>query len=227
MYGVGLCESNKRFQGVMESVAPIKKTVVVLLYAGCTYHEVSCAVSVLCEEREVVFAGLDTKRVQTTEGLELNPVVSVHTIDPRTCQAVLIPGGDCEIAVKSAALGAWLRRAAPDVLLAGICNGALVLASAGVLRGRSCTHTCTTKYADPEIFAALLRESAPLFATSRYVDEDVVRDGEASWSNCVITAKPWADMAFAVAIAKELGVLDEASAQRWIERTRRALAVFG
>lgn len=85
-------------------------------------------------------------------------------------------------------------------ILAGICNGALILASTGVLKGRNCTHTAHPKYAPSPEFKELLEAVGPLFSGSVFVDGDVVV------SEHVITAIPWASHEFARAIVKRVGL---------------------
>ncbi|MEW6713265.1 MAG: DJ-1/PfpI family protein, partial [Candidatus Riflebacteria bacterium] len=88
--------------------------------------------------------------------------------------------------------------ASEKIVVGGICNGALVLANAGILSNRRCTHTAIPKYAPIPEFQELLDFAEPRFAESVYVDEDVVVDGR------LITAKPWAHELFAKRMA-ELG----------------------
>ena len=112
---------------------------------------------------------------------------------------LLIPGGSCDQAIHHEELLKMIRGVDSRTgMLAGICNGALILASAGVLKGRSCTHTAHPKYAPLPKFKELLEAAGPLFSGSAYVDEDVVI------SKHVITAKPWASNEFAKAILEKL-----------------------
>jgi putative intracellular protease/amidase len=81
---------------------------------------------------------------------------------------------------------------------AGICNGALVIGSAGVLIGKRCTHTAHPKYAPLPEFKELLDFAEDAFKGSTYVDEDVVIDGN------IITAKPYAADSLAKAVAAKV-----------------------
>ncbi len=112
---------------------------------------------------------------------------------------IVIPGGDCYEAVNHSGLHQLIQKINSDnALIAGICNGAVVLASAGVLKNRKCTHTAHPKYAPLPEFKELLDFSGKVFADSIYVDEDVVIDGN------IITAKPRAANEFAKAIVAKL-----------------------
>ena len=110
---------------------------------------------------------------------------------------VLVPGGDCESAMNQPDLNTLLKEVSnlPDSLIGGICNGALVMAKAGLLNGVNCTHTAVPKYAPVPEFQELLDFATPRFASSIYIDQDVVVDGR------IVTAKPWAPVAFAVRLA--------------------------
>ena len=66
--------------------------------------------------------------------------------------------------------------------MAGICAGALVLARAGLLRGRRATHGYTAEHATAEVVAC----TAPIFEGIRFERADVVVDPP------FITAQYWA-----------------------------------
>jgi hypothetical protein len=89
--------------------------------------------------------------------------------------------------------------ASAENLLCWPSNGALVLANAGILDGRRCTHTATPKYAPLPEFQELIDFATPRFAKSIYVDEDVVVKEK------IITAKPWSHALFAARMAEAGG----------------------
>jgi len=156
---------------------------IVVTYPGCLLAEVEPALAVLGDRASLV-------------GLEQIPDHAAFLV---------LPGGSCEMAMASAPLKALIQRLDREKrLLAGICNGAMVLASAGVLRGHSCTHTAHPKYAPSPEFQELLEAASEHFADSVYLDEDVVVSGH------LITAKPWAAQKFGVAINAGLRCCDEA-----------------
>ena len=155
----------------------------VIKYQGCILDEVVPVMDALQGKCDLKFIDLES-----TPFPDLKP------------DFLLIPGGSCDTAIHHGELHSMIRDLdSRHGMLAGICNGALILASAGILKGRSCTHTAHPKYAPLPEFKELLEAAAPLFSGSTYVDEDVVI------SNHVITAKPWASHEFAKAILKKLG----------------------
>lgn len=115
---------------------------------------------------------------------------------------LIIPGGpdgSCDHAILDQNLRSLIRQVnSRSRLLAAICDGVVVLASARVLTGHQCTHTAVSKYAPVPEFEELLRVATPLFEGSTYVDEDIVHSGN------IITAKPGAAGAFAKAILRKL-----------------------
>jgi len=114
---------------------------------------------------------------------------------------IVIPGGSCDLAVVHAGLHALLQKTLDaGGLIAGICNGAVVMASAGILRGRRCTHTAHPMHAPRPQFNELLDFAETAFAGSHYTNEDLTIDGN------LITAKPQFTEDFARAIAQHLGI---------------------
>ncbi|GDX82665.1 hypothetical protein LBMAG42_44760 [Deltaproteobacteria bacterium] len=167
---------------------------VVTVYPGCTWGEVAPAVSMA--DRPLRVVGPSREPVRTGEGLMLIPDADYAAAGASA--AVLVPGGSPDTVLDDPALHALLRGAAGPV--AAICNGALVLAAAGLLVGRRCTHTARSEWAPLPEFAELLAEAERRFEGSVYVDEDVVEDGPC------LTAKPWAAIALGHALARRLGV---------------------
>jgi putative intracellular protease/amidase len=150
---------------------------IVVQYPGCIMDEVRAT-------QELLGDSFDLRVVELSQ-------ISNHL----EADFIVIPGGSCGDAVVHPGLLALLKKVdGKGGLLAGICNGALVLASAGVLKGRRCTHTARPKYAPLPQFRELLEIASKLFADSIYVDEDVVVSAN------VITAKPSASRQFAVAV---------------------------
>jgi putative intracellular protease/amidase len=158
---------------------------IVIQYPGCIMDEVAPAISKL------------QRKVQL-QIVELAEVVSGLEAD-----FLIIPGGSCDDAIVHTGLHSLIQKVNSKAgLLAGICNGALVLASAGVLKGRQCTHTVHPKYAPLPQFKELLAAAEKLFAGSNYVDEDVVISAN------VVTAKPRAAEEFAKTVLLQLRLED-------------------
>lgn len=87
----------------------------------------------------------------------------------------------------------------------------LVLADAGLLRGRRGTHNYTAEFAAPEVVDFVARYWDGL----HFERADLVLDGR------VITAQSWAHVRFAATVARELGLLDAEQAEAHVAYHRR------
>lgn len=172
-------------------------------YPKCVWLEVSAAISLLTKRMPLLVASPDGGPFAVEEGFRVEADTSYDDVSLEKVGAILVPGGDCEAAVHAPRLPSLLRSAsARGILIGGICHGVLVLAKAGVLAGRACTHVCVPKYAPGPEFASLLDTAAPLFAGSAWHDENVVVDAH------IVTAKPWAHLEFATTMASLAGLLN-------------------
>lgn len=189
--------------------------VAVLLYPGCIFFEVALAAETLAPHRRVLWYTPDGAPHRASNGATITADGRHEELPVARPAAVLVPGGDprslllpvprgAEPLQQAAAQGAWM---------AGICAGTLVLAAAGLLRGRRGTHNYTRESAPPDKVAA----TAPYWDGLLYERTDLVVDGHR------ITAQPWAYREWAAAIAQALGHLSEAEAEalaRYAERRR-------
>lgn len=187
-----------------------KQQTVLILYNGCVFLEISAALTMLRDHFPLLVATPDGESVLVHEGFRVHADIAFPSLDLAAAAVVLIPGGDCFDVFTNQTLTSKLKDAVRrNILVAGICNGALLLAQAGVLNGRRCTHTGTPKYAPMPEFKELLEVATPLFASSVYCDEGVVVDGR------IVTAKPWAFIDFGATLAELMGVLSaDASRKR-------------
>ncbi len=167
--------------------------VAVLTWEGCAWTEVMPVLSMIPGAQVI---GTGPARVR--EGFTVLPTPLAHAA------LIVVPGGELDAAWDDEALLDAIR-AAPRV--AGICNGALLLARAGRLEGRRATHTAHPPYATRPEWTALLDAAEPALEGCTFVDEDVVIDGD------LTTAKPWAAIEFAKTLASSLVGRDEASRQ--------------
>lgn len=155
--------------------------------------------SMLEGHAEIVIAGPSTEAIRTSEGVRLAVDTTFASASLEDVKLLVIPGGDPESVLHDDALMTLLRAA--ETPIAAICNGALLLAAAGLLRGKRATHTAVEVYAPRPDFDVLLDVAKTLFEGSTYVDEDVVIDG------ALITSKPWAALAFAKQAAVKSGLV--------------------
>jgi len=180
-------------------------TVAVLLYPGCVFFEIALAAEILAGRFRVRYYSPAGEPHTASNGATVAADGSYAELTRARTAAVLVPGGDPgSIMVPNALASAALQaQAAAGSLMAGICAGNLVLAAAGLLRGRRGTHNYTAEYAPPQAVEA----TAPHWQGLRFVRADLVEDGP------IITAQPWAYRQYAAAVARRLGVIgvDEAS----------------
>lgn len=175
-----------------------------LLYPDCVIFEVMLAAEILSRYGTVISAAPD-KRPIPTSGITLQPSLTYAEVNIGDYNCVLVPGGDPGAVLGNIHLTQILQTAnAQQLLLGGICAGALVLAKAGVLRGRTITHNYAPRYAPPEVVAF----AAPLWEGSIYVDAPLAKDGH------ILTAQPQGYIDFALAIATALDVYSEEKAQQ-------------
>lgn len=179
----------------------------VAVYPGCTFGEIVPSLQVLDGRLEVRVVAPSRAPIRTTEGVSLVPdrtFVEAIT-DARDVALLLVPGGDVAALSDDPSWRA-LVSACEGACRAGICNGAFALGLAGALDGRRATHMAVERYAPRPTFDPLLALADRHLGAVTYVDEDVVVDGR------VITAKPWAALAFARSVAVVTGSTeDEAS----------------
>jgi putative intracellular protease/amidase len=178
-------------------LSTLRRKAAVLLYPGCTYFEVAATVDVLSCHFEVLHFTPDGSEITDSSGRTLTAQGSYADLERGQLDCVLIPGGDPRSIVPEHKATAALQRIAEQgALMAGICAGNLVLASAGLLKGVRATHNYTPEYAPEEKVAA----TAPYWDGILFERADLVEDGKR------ITAQHWAHEEFAAAVARHLGI---------------------
>lgn len=192
-------------------------TVAVLLYPGCAFFEIALAAETLTGAGAALrWFTPDGATHAASNGARIGADGDLADLAGAEVAAVLVPGGDPgSILVPQDVASAALRaQAARGALLAGICAGGLVLAAAGLLRGRRGTHNYTAEHAPPESVATVARYWEGL----RFERADLVEDG------ALITAQPWADRLYAATVARRLGLLSPAQAEALVAYPARAYA---
>ena len=171
------------------------RNVAVLLYPGCIYAEIEVTVLALSGQFEVVHFSPDGLDLIDSKGKQLPVQGSYADLESADVKCVLIPGGDPgSIIPEQKATAALQQAAGQGALMAGICAGNLVLASAGLLKGFRATHNYTLEYAPIQKVTA----TAGYWDGILFERSDLVEDGNR------ITAQPWAYEHFASVIAKRL-----------------------
>lgn len=134
-----------------------------------------------------------SKVYKSKHGYEMLQERSVREISEKDFHAVVIPGGYApDILRRYAEVNNFVRKMfEAKKVVASICHGAWVLASAGVLKGRSAT--CFSAIKDDVINAG-----------AKYVDREVVVDG-----NLITSRKPEDLPAFMNAVIIQLQLLTQ------------------
>lgn len=191
--------------------------VAVLLYPGCIFFEVALALEALSGHCGLHFFTPDGQPHAASNGSRLlvdgDYAALAVLAREGAVQAVLVPGGDPgSIVPDQLATPALQAAAAQGALMAGICAGNLVLASAGLLKGVRATHNYTVALAGPQKAA---------FTASFWEGVLVEEGANVVCSGQFITAMPWAHVAFAAEVAQRLKTMNAAEAQAFIARHQR------
>jgi transcriptional regulator GlxA family with amidase domain len=178
--------------------------VAVLLYPGCIFFEIALATEILAQYFPVRYYTPDGQPHHASNGSTVASTGDLSALRSASNRAVLIPGGDPKALLlpRPVATAALQEQARLGVLIAGICAGNLVMASAGLMNGRRGTHNYTSEYASPEKVAS----THHFWTGMNFVRANLVQDGN------LITSQPWAYRQYAAAIGRVLGVLSEAEA---------------
>ena len=170
----------------------MKNKALVIFYPDCIEFEAILAAQALHEENlEVDVATPDGKDYLGPCGIALRATHSFSEINPSDYRAVIVPGGDTSSVLMDESLIKILQAAeASGAALGAICAGPLLLARAGLLRGRRFTHgySVDSPFSDWE--------------QGTYTDELVVVDSN------IVTAKPQAYIDFAVEVLYAAGLRD-------------------
>ncbi|MDO7895744.1 GlxA family transcriptional regulator [Pseudomonas citrulli] len=156
----------------------MEKTVAIVVFTGAQSLDVSGPMDVFCEANRFLapqdryrleVIGVERGAMSCSNGLSLNP--HRHFSEASCAYDLLLVAGGPQLPSQgfSAAFNAWLRDACVRARRFGsICNGAFMLAQAGLLEGR----TVTTHWGD----ASALTQRYP--ATRVETDRLYVQDGE-------------------------------------------------
>jgi putative intracellular protease/amidase len=183
----------------------------VLLYPGCIFFEIAAAVELLARRCEIAYFTPDGTTHAASNGARIAADGSYADAAATDARCVIVPGGNPDAIIDPGTANACLiaahRRGA---WLAGICAGSLVIARAGLLRGRRATHNYTAEHATADVVAC----AAPIYDGIVFERADLVVDAP------FITAQHWAPVPFAAALAQAAGVLSADEAMHYVRRQR-------
>ena len=124
----------------------------VLLYEGCTITEVAEIATRLTNwDVSVQFVAPSMAELRDQSGLRMLPDIALGDVDPSGLTVVIVPGGNPDTVIDDPAVRSWLQHAdEAGVLVAAICAGVTLVASAGLVAGRRITHNFRPPWAPPE-----------------------------------------------------------------------------
>jgi len=175
--------------------------VAVLLYPGCIFFEIALATETLAKHLPVRYYTPDGQPHQGSNGSTISSAGDLSALKSASTRAVLVPGGDPRALLLPTAIAteALQAQAGAGAVVAGICAGNLVMASAGLLQGRRGTHNYTAEYAPPDKVTA----THAFWTGMHFIRANLVQDGN------IITAQAWAYRQYTAAVGRALRVLSE------------------
>ena len=169
----------------------------ILAYKGCILFEVIQAASRLDPVLTVKVATPDGDCVKDRSGVTVVADLAYNEVKPGTIGCLLVPGGNPDTIAENARAKQIVREVlAAGGVVAGICAGVVVLALAGVLRGRRVAHSYTARDVPLEV----RRHTDPLW------DGTVLEPSGLAVDGTVITARPECHEEFAEAVARACGI---------------------
>lgn len=161
-------------------------SILIPIYDGVTQLDFTGPLQFLARvpDAEVMVASVGAKPI-VADGLTFANLVDLNTVDH--CDILCVPGGACHQAIEDGAFLEQIRRLGQDATyLTSVCNGSLILAAAGLLKGKRAA--CHWSW----------RDMLPLFGAIPD-DSRVVRDG-----NVITGGGVTAGIDFALTLIAEL-----------------------
>jgi putative intracellular protease/amidase len=168
----------------------MKTKALVIFYPDCIEFEAILATQVLHGENLIIdVATPDGTDYLGPSGIALRATHCYADVHPEEYRVVIVPGGDTKSVLENETLLGILRTAhASGATLGAICAGPLLLAKAGLLKGRRFTHGY-----GPD-------SQLPYWKDGSYENQPVVVDGN------IVTAKPQAYIDFAIEVLYAAGL---------------------
>jgi putative intracellular protease/amidase len=166
----------------------------VLYFDGFCEFEVVIACGILAQKAEIIGIALEQRPFVSEEKQIFLPTALVGELTADDLNVLLVPGGDVTPLLDNPELKKLIVDLnARGRLIAGICGGAILLGSFGILDGRRFTGSARGYEFDEE---ALGRH----FSRAEYAGGDVVIDGN------VVTGMGQAYVEFGVAVGERAGI---------------------
>ncbi len=168
----------------------MKTKALVVFYPDCIEFEAILAAQVLHGENLAIdIATPDGSDYLGPSGIALRATHSYADVRAEEYRVVIVPGGDTRSVLENETLVEILRAAnEAGATFGAICAGPLLLARAGLLKGRRFTHGY-----GPD-------SPLPYWQDGHYADQPVVVDGN------IVTAKPQAYIDFAIEVLYAAGL---------------------
>lgn len=180
-----------------------------IFYPGCVEFEIMLVTELINSKFPVEVATPKGDDHQGSNGMKIIANKSYYNVDVTKYKIILVPGGDPESVISNKQIDEILQRANKQGSIIGaICAGPLVLAKAGLIKGRNFTHGYGDHYKD------FLK---PYWAEANFFNEQVVSDGN------IITAQPQGHIDFAVDVAVAAGVYTDLDKAKYLKRYYRGL----
>jgi putative intracellular protease/amidase len=193
----------------------MRRRAAVILYPGCVFFEIALAAELLAKTFEVQFFTPHGEQHSASCGANLAPHGAYAGMSAPLPAVVLVPGGDPGSIIPTSQATSCLQEAYRNgAVVAGICAGNLVMASAGLLVGARATHNYTEEHASAEAVAF----TRPFWQGVLFERSDVVVSGR------LITAQPWAHVQYAAAVGVAVGLLSQGQAHQLVAYHRRTYA---
>ncbi|MGG2064987.1 DJ-1/PfpI family protein [Bacillus sp. S14(2024)] len=169
----------------------MRKKILVLIYPTFAEFEITVATAALKDSYVVETVGLTKEIVVSETGLQVKPHYELSEVYIDDYEGIIIPGGDLVHVKDSELLFELVRQMyKKEKLVAAICGGPFVLATAGILQHISYTVTLDYRKLD-------------CFSKEHFIYKEVVCHQN------IITAQGHAFVDFGLAIAKYCGVYTE------------------
>lgn len=169
-----------------------EKRIVVFYYEGFAEFEISLALLYL-KKYEIISVAMEKKEYRSLSGQRFVVDFKLDEISPSDVKLFIIPGGNPIPYLENKELFEFILEASNQgAVIAGICGGADILVSFGLLEGKSCTGNAH----DPSNPQSLKNN----YAKTNYSEEGVVVDGN------FVTAQGEAFVEFASMLPKQIGM---------------------